>query len=95
MLPAEAIERKRDGRELTAGELAAFLEGFLSGTVADYQMAAFLMAVYYQGLSPEELEAFTRTIIESGACLDFRDGGPPAVDKHSTGGVGDKVSLIL
>jgi pyrimidine-nucleoside phosphorylase len=95
MLPAEVIERKRDGRDLSAGELAAFLEGFLSGSVADYQIAAFLMAVYYQGLSPEELEAFTRTIIESGACLDFRDGGPPAVDKHSTGGVGDKVSLIL
>jgi len=95
MLPAEVIERKRDGRDLSAGELAAFLEGFLSGRVADYQIAAFLMAVYYQGLSPEELEAFTRTIIESGACLDFRDGGPPAVDKHSTGGVGDKVSLIL
>ena len=95
MLPAEVIEWKRDGLELTAGELAAFLEGFLSGSVADYQVAAFLMAVYYQGLSPEELEAFTRTIIDSGRRLDFRDGGPPAVDKHSTGGVGDKVSLVL
>ena len=95
MLPTEVIERKRDGRELTAEELAAFLDGFLSGSVADYQISAFLMAVYYRGLSPEELEAFTRTIIESGSRLDFRDGGPPAVDKHSTGGVGDKVSLVL
>jgi pyrimidine-nucleoside phosphorylase len=95
MLPAEVIERKRDGRELTAGRLAAFLEGYLSGSVADYQMAAFLMAVYYQGLSPAELEAFTGAIIASGRRLDFRDGGPPAVDKHSTGGVGDKVSLVL
>ena len=95
MLPTEVIERKRDGRELTPGELVAFFEGFLSGSVADYQISAFLMAVYYRGLSPEELEAFTRTIIESGSRLDFRDGGPPAVDKHSTGGVGDKVSLVL
>jgi len=95
MRPTEVIEWKRDGRELTAEELAAFLDGFLSGSVADYQIAAFLMAVYYQGLSPKELEAFTRSIIESGSRLDFRDGGPPAVDKHSTGGVGDKVSLVL
>ena len=95
MLPAEVIEQKRDGHELTAEELAAFLEGYLSGSVADYQVSAFLMAVYYRGLSPGELEAFTRTIIESGCRLDFRDGGAPTVDKHSTGGVGDKVSLVL
>lgn len=95
MLPAEVIERKRDGRELTAIELTAFLEGILGGSVADYQTAAFLMAVYFQGLSPAELETFTRAMIESGSRLEFRDGGPPTVDKHSTGGVGDKVSLVL
>lgn len=95
MLPTEVIERKRDGRELTAGELKAFLDGILDGSVADYQIAAFLMAVYFQGLSPVELETLTRSIIESGSCLEFGDGGPPTVDKHSTGGVGDKVSLVL
>ncbi len=95
MLPAEVIERKRDGGELDPDELAGFLDGFLTGAVADYQVAAFLMAVFHHGLSPAELETLTRTIIGSGRSLDFRDGGPPAVDKHSSGGVGDKVSLVL
>lgn len=63
--------------------------------VADYQMAALLMAVFFRGLSADELAEMTRAIIESGRRLDFGDDGPPAVDKHSTGGVGDKVSLVL
>jgi pyrimidine-nucleoside phosphorylase len=95
MLVAELIERKRDGEELSAAELEEFLTGYMGGDVAEYQMAAFLMAVFFRGLSVRELAALTRAIIASGARLDFDDGGPPAVDKHSTGGVGDKVSLIL
>jgi pyrimidine-nucleoside phosphorylase len=95
MLVAELIERKRDGEELSAAELDEFLAGYLSGDIAEYQMASFLMAVFFRGLSATELTALTRAIIGSGARLDFDDGGPPAVDKHSTGGVGDKVSLIL
>jgi pyrimidine-nucleoside phosphorylase len=95
MLAAELIERKRDGEELAADELREFLAGYLGGDVAEYQMAAFLMAIFFRSLTPAELTVFTRSIIDSGACLDFEDGGPPAVDKHSTGGVGDKVSLIL
>jgi pyrimidine-nucleoside phosphorylase len=95
MLVAELIERKRDGEELSADELEEFLAGYMGGDVAEYQMAAFLMAVFFRSLTPAELTVLTRAIIDSGARLDFGDGGPPAVDKHSTGGVGDKVSLIL
>lgn len=67
----------------------------MRGDVADYQMSAMLMAIFYQGLSPLELQTMTRCIIDSGQRLDFSAGSTPAVDKHSTGGVGDKVSLIL
>lgn len=95
MHPAELIECKRDGGRLAPAELRAFLDGYLKDGVADYQMSAFLMAVFFRGLSTEELAEMTRAIIESGRRLDFADGGPPAVDKHSTGGVGDKVSLVL
>ncbi len=95
MLVSELIERKRDGGSLEPEELHELLDGFLRGRVADYQMAAFLMAVFFRGLTPDELETLTRAIIASGTRLDLDDGGPPAVDKHSTGGVGDKVSLVL
>ena len=95
MLPSELIERKRDGHELTSEELEFLLSGFQDGEVADYQISAFLMAVYFQGLSAAELSALTGAMIDSGRRLDFAGGENPAVDKHSTGGVGDKVSLIL
>jgi len=96
MLAQELIARKRDGAELTNEELREFLVEYGSGKVPDYQMSAFLMAVLLNGMSGAELRTLTRSIIDSGRRLDFRgDGGPPAVDKHSTGGVGDKVSLIL
>jgi thymidine phosphorylase len=92
--PAALIERKRDGLPLESAEWEAFLEAFMRGDVADYQMSAMLMAIFYQGLSPVELQTMTRCIIDSGQRLDFSAGSIPAVDKHSTGGVGDKVSLI-
>jgi len=96
MLVQELIARKRDGAELASEDLREFLAEYGSGEVPDYQMSAFLMAVLLNGMSTAELRALTRSIIDSGRRLDFRsDGGPPAVDKHSTGGVGDKVSLIL
>jgi len=94
MLAAELIERKRDGEELSPGELRDFLGGYLEGRVAEYQMSAFLMAVYFRGLTHGELSTLTRAMVDSGRRLDF-GGDPPAVDKHSTGGVGDKVSLVL
>ncbi len=96
MLAQELIARKRDGGELANEELREFLVDYGAGEVPDYQMSAFLMAVLLNGMSAAELGTLTRSIIDSGRRLDFRtDGGPPAVDKHSTGGVGDKVSLIL
>jgi pyrimidine-nucleoside phosphorylase len=96
MLAKELIARKRAGAELTDEEFREFLVEYGSGRLPDYQMAAFLMAALLNGMSAAELSTLTRSIIESGRRLDFRsDGGPPAVDKHSTGGVGDKVSLIL
>lgn len=96
MLAQELIARKRDGAELGSEDLRRFLTDYSSGQVLDYQMSAFLMAVLFKGMSAVELSTLTRSIIESGERLDFKsDGGPPAVDKHSTGGVGDKVSLIL
>lgn len=95
MIPYRVIEAKRDGKTLTEGELAGFLEGFLSGEVADYQMSAFLMAVYQQGLAPDELSVLVDVMLHSGEVLELGSLGRPVVDKHSTGGVGDKVSLVL
>jgi pyrimidine-nucleoside phosphorylase len=95
-LPAQhLIRRKRDGETLDPASLAGLLRAFQDGDLPDYQMAALLMAVYYQGLSPEELDTLVRVILESGAVLDFSGEPGRRVDKHSTGGVGDKVSLVL
>jgi pyrimidine-nucleoside phosphorylase len=93
--PYELIRRKRDGDALAPASLRRFLQAYHGGSVSDYHMAAFLMAVYFQGLSPAELGALVDVIIESGRRVDF--GGAPGrrIDKHSTGGVGDKVSLVL
>ncbi len=94
--PQELIARKRDGRALSSAELRGFLGRFLGGSVTDAQMAAFMMAVYFRGMSPAELDALIETMISSGDILDgqgVRTG--PRVDKHSTGGIGDKVSLVL
>jgi pyrimidine-nucleoside phosphorylase len=89
------IRDKRDGRELDPGALADFFRGFQDGSVPEYQMAAFLMAVHFRGLSREELNALVDVILASGRRVEF-DGAPGRrVDKHSTGGVGDKVSLVL
>ena len=95
MIPYRVIEAKRDGKTLGEGEFTQFLEGFLSGEVADYQMSAFLMAVFQQGLAPEELAVLVEVMLHSGEVLDFSALGRAVVDKHSTGGVGDKVSLVL
>ena len=89
------IEHKRDGRPLTPGQWADLVRDYAAGKVPDYQMSALLMAVFFRGLEPAELAALTDAMIDSGDRLRF-DGHPvPVVDKHSTGGVGDKVSLLL
>ena len=96
-LPQEWIRRKRDGHELTSGELHAFVEGVTSGAVSEAQIAAFAMAVYFQDLSVQERVELTLAVRDSGRVLawDAQSLGGPVLDKHSTGGVGDTVSLML
>ncbi|MGO9335578.1 MAG: thymidine phosphorylase [Acidimicrobiales bacterium] len=86
---------KRDGRELTDAEIDWIIGAYVEGAVADEQVAAFLMAVFWRGLSVAELSRWTTAIIASGERMDLSGLSRPTVDKHSTGGVGDKVSLIL
>jgi len=95
MLVVPLIERKRDGGALSGDEWRAVIEAYTSGRIPDYQIAALLMAVRFQGLERDELAALTDAMLSSGGRLEFARSGPPRVDKHSTGGVGDKVSLVL
>ncbi|MGB4618149.1 MAG: thymidine phosphorylase, partial [Dethiobacteria bacterium] len=95
MRAVDLIARKREGGELTGEEMEHLVRGFLEGTVADYQMAAFLMAVCFRGMSPRELTAYTAALVASGPVLDWSDQVKPVVDKHSSGGVGDKTTLVL
>jgi thymidine phosphorylase len=89
------IRAKRDGVPLSAHEIDWVIGAYLRGEVAEEQMSALLMAIYFRGLEPAELRAWTAAMIDSGERLDLSTVGLPTVDKHSTGGVGDKVSLIL
>jgi pyrimidine-nucleoside phosphorylase len=89
------IEAKRDGAILNAGQIGIIVQEYTAGRLPDYQMAAFLMAVYFRGLNAQETTALTLAMRDSGDQLDFPKDTRPLVDKHSTGGVGDKVSLPL
>ena len=89
------IARKREGEELTSREIEKLIDGYVSGDVPDYQMSAFAMAVFFKGMTPVEVAALTRAMMDSGDKFSHPAGHPPVVDKHSTGGIGDKVSLIL
>jgi pyrimidine-nucleoside phosphorylase len=94
--PAELIERKRDGGELRADEVSELVLGYVRGEVPDYQISAFLMAVYFRGLSQAETFALTDAMVASGATIELGSLlGRKAVDKHSTGGVGDKTSIAV
>jgi pyrimidine-nucleoside phosphorylase len=95
MLAIRLIERKRDGGRIEPGEWRALLGAYVAGHVPDYQMAAFLMALYLRGLDREETAALTDAMLRSGGALDLHAIAAPRIDKHSTGGVGDKVSLVL
>jgi pyrimidine-nucleoside phosphorylase len=94
--PAELIERKRDGGELTAAELEELMLGYARDEVPDYQLAAFCMAVFFRGLTSAETYALTKAMIKTGDTVDLRSAlGRKVVDKHSTGGVGDKTSIAV
>jgi thymidine phosphorylase len=95
LLPQEIIRRKRDGQKLAPPEIAAFIAGLTSGLVSEGQAAAFAMAVFFKGMSEEEAVALTLAMRDSGDVLDWSDLPGPVTDKHSTGGVGDNVSLML
>jgi pyrimidine-nucleoside phosphorylase len=94
--PAELVQRKRDGEELADEEIADLILGYSRGEIPDYQLAAFCMAVYFRGLSARETYALTDAMVRSGETIDLQaEIGRPVADKHSTGGVGDKASLVV
>jgi len=89
------IEKKRDGHELSADEITSFINDFTEGKLPDYQMSAWAMAVFFRGMTPEETRYLTDAMMNSGRVLEYPKNSPPKIDKHSTGGVGDKISLVL
>ena len=94
--PVDLIERKRNGEELPAAEIAELVLAYARGEVPEYQMAAWCMAVYFRGLTSAETFALTDAMIRSGETLDLGSAlGRKVVDKHSTGGVGDKTSIAV
>lgn len=92
---SELIRKKRDGEELTSNELEFLIQGYVEGTIPDYQMAAWTMAVFFQGMSPREITELTLIMARSGDMLDLSAIEGTKVDKHSTGGVGDTTTLIV
>ncbi|MCC7359316.1 MAG: pyrimidine-nucleoside phosphorylase [Anaerolineales bacterium] len=95
MRAVDLITKKRDGGELTQAEIAFFVEGLTSGVIPDYQVAAWAMAVFFRGMTARETTYLTLAMAASGDLLDLSDTVKLAVDKHSTGGVGDKVTLVV
>ena len=95
MLPASLIAAKRDRQELNDEEIAFFVQGFAVGSIPDYQMSAMAMAIYLNGMSLREVATLTSEMLRSGTQLKWPNDSIPRVDKHSTGGIGDKTSLIL
>ena len=95
MRAVDVIQKKRDGLELTSDEIKWLIEGYVAGTVPDYQMSAFAMAVYFKGMTTREISDLTMTMVGTGQQIDLSAISGVKVDKHSTGGVGDKVTLVL
>jgi len=93
--PQDVIRRKRDNAQLSREEIDFFISGVTRGEIADYQISALLMAIYLNGMNEEEQQALTQAMLQSGSVLDFSDISKPKADKHSTGGVGDKTSLVI
>src|SRR5678815_2867274 len=95
MRPQQIIAIKRDGKSLSDLEISAFIDGVCDGSWADYQITALIMAIFIRGLNRREQYAITSSMLNSGTIMDFSDINAPKGDKHSTGGVGDKTSLII
>ncbi len=95
MRPQDLIQKKRDGGALSREEIARFVRGVTDGTLADYQASALLMAIFLKGMNDAEQQSLTQEMLHSGEILDFSDISKPKADKHSTGGVGDKTSLVI
>lgn len=95
MRPQDVIRKKRDGLNLSREEIEFFIRGVTSGRIADYQVSALLMAIYLNGMDQDEQQILTEAMLNSGNILDFSDIPKPKADKHSTGGVGDKTSIII
>lgn len=95
MIPQWVIEKKRDGGVLSETEIRAFIDGFTSGKIPDYQMSALAMAIYFKGMNELETSVLTDAMMRSGDLVDFSGWPRPTADKHSTGGVGDKLSLMV
>ena len=95
MRAVDLIQKKRDGQELSSNEIQWLIEGYVAGSVPDYQMSAFAMAVYFQGMTTREISDLTMNMVKTGQEFDLSAIDGVKVDKHSTGGVGDKVTLIL
>src|SRR6516162_840034 len=91
----EVIQKKRDRGTLTQEEIASFVRGYMASEIADYQAAAWLMAVYLNGMTPDETKTLTREMRDSGTVLDLSSIRGMKIDKHSTGGVGDKTSMMV
>lgn len=89
------LDRKREGRELAGEDIRALVAAYTRGEVPDYQMAAFAMAVCCRGMTDAETQALTEAMRDSGTSLDWSGLSAPTADKHSTGGVGDKLSLVV
>ncbi len=95
MIPYQVIEKKSRGETLSAAEITDFINAYTAGTIPDYQMSALLMAIFIKGMGTEETLTLTKVMLESGERMDFSEASGFVADKHSTGGVGDKVSILL
>ena len=95
MIPAEIISKKREGLTLDEIEIKNFIHGYLSGDITKAQMSALLMAIYFNSMNKDETLCLTEIMVNSGSTLDFHNSKSYVADKHSTGGIGDKISLIL
>ena len=95
LLPVEIIKKKRAGEELSESEISQFISAYTNGQLPDYQMSALLMAIYFKGMTESETLVLTKCMLHSGVVVDLSKVEGFKVDKHSTGGVGDKTSLIL